>query len=298
MAVKEQRDMRSLISRQDKSEAMVRWSWLAVRGLLVAGTVATVFPLLWMMLSVLKSSREIFDIPPSLLPATWQWGNYLEAWRKLRFLLYFKNTAVIAAGTWVFAITVPALAAYSLSKLKPAGGRVAIGMFLATLMVPGMAYLIPQFLNLKHLPIVGLNLLDTYWALWLPAAVSAFNIFILKNSFDTVPLELVEAARIDGATEIHIFFRLMLPLSKPTIAVLTIFVINGVWNDFFMPFVILSTQEKLPIMVALYYFGTRSTVEMNIFLGGLAIAVIPPIVLFLVFQRHIIRGITLTGLKG
>lgn len=189
-------------------------------------------------------------------------------------------------------------AAFSLSRLKPAGSRIVLFLFLSTLMVPSMAYLIPAYLTVVSLPIVNIPLIDTWWGVWLPGAASAFNIFVLKSFFDEIPQDLIDAANIDGAGAARTLAQIVLPLSRPVLAVVSIFTLIGAWKDFFWPFLVLSKVELQPIMVALWRLSARMQEPLNLIIAGLAIASTPPIILFLIFQKQIIRGITLTGLKG
>ncbi|HEY0606302.1 MAG TPA: carbohydrate ABC transporter permease, partial [Herpetosiphonaceae bacterium] len=215
-----------------------------------------------------------------------------------RYSVYFRNTLLLALGSWFFQIFVSTTAAFSLSKLKPAFGNAILFLFLSTLMVPSAAYLIPQYLTVVNVPLLNIRLIDTWWAVWLPGAVSAFNIFVLKNFFDEIPADLTDAARIDGANAWQLFTRIVLPLAKPALAVVSIFSVIGAWKDFFWPFLVLTNADLQPIMVALYRLANRSQEPINLVVAALAIASIPPIILFLIFQRQILRGITLTGLKG
>lgn len=289
---------RTLLSPMEYRRPSYRLAYWLVFLLLLLLTVTTIFPFYWMLSGALKSTVEMFRMPPTLFPEAPQWDNYLRAWNRLRYSLYFTNTFFLALGTWFLQLFVSTTAAYALSKLKPAFGNIILFMFLSTLMVPPAAYLIPQYLTVVNVPILNISLIDTWWAVWLPQAVSAFNIFILKNFFDEIPNELVDAARIDGASPWQIFIQIILPLSKPVLAVVSIFSVIGSWKDFFWPFLVLNDANKQPIMVALFRLSNRAEEPLNLIVAGLVIASIPPIIIFLIFQRQILRGITLTGLKG
>jgi multiple sugar transport system permease protein len=262
---------------------------------------AWLFPMVWMFSSALKSSSMIVRAPTELFPKTPLWRNYLRAWTELNYPQYFYNTLMLALGAWAMQMTLSTTAAYSLSKLKPLFSGFFLMIILSTLMVPPMAYLIPQYLTVVRLPILGFSLLDSWWGVLLPQAANAFNIFILKSFFDEIPRDLTDAAEIDGARPLQVFATIMLPLSKPVLAVVTIFTVIGTWKDFFWPYLILTgSPQKQPIMVALHRLTTALSYPqpLNIQMAGMAIAALPPLILFLVFQKQIIRGITLTGLKG
>jgi multiple sugar transport system permease protein len=252
-----------------------------------------------MFSGALKSSIEIFQTPPTIWPLRPQWSNYAGAWEALEFPLYFSNTLILAAGAVILQILVSATAAYALSKLRPAWSNAIQFSFFCTLMVPPIVYLIPQFVNISDLPLIHVSLFNSWMGVWLPEAASAFNILVLKSFFDSIPAELTDAARIDGANAWQLFTRIILPLSRPAMAVITIFTVIGSWKDFLWPLLVLADSRLQPLMVALYHqAGPSSALPFNYLVAGLVLACLPPIVLFLIFQRQIIRGINLTGLKG
>ncbi|WP_026369919.1 carbohydrate ABC transporter permease [Kallotenue papyrolyticum] len=289
---------RTLISPLELRRPAGRLAYWLVFALLLALTLTTIFPLYWMFSGALKSTLELFRMPPTLWPAEPQWSNYPLAWSRLRYSLYFRNTLILALVGWLLQLFVSTTAAFALSKLRPAFGNALLFLFLSTLMVPREAYLIPQYLTVVRLPLLNIRLIDSWWAVWLPGAVSAFNIFVLKAFFDEIPEDLTDAARIDGANAWQLFTRIVLPLSRPALAVVSIFAVIGTWKDFFWPFLVLTNADRQPIMVALYRLAERAQEPLNLIVAALAIASVPPLVLFFLFQRQIIRGITLTGLKG
>jgi multiple sugar transport system permease protein len=291
---------RSLISPLEWYKPGVRIAHWAIVALLVLLTLTTLGPLFWMFSGALKSSVEIYRTPPQLWPATPEWSNFSKAWTELNSLLYLGNTAALAVGAVVLQLLVSATAAYSLSKLKPVLGNALLFFFLSTLMVPALAYLIPQYLTVVHLPIFGISLTDSWWAVWLPEAANAFNIIVLKSFFDSIPNDLVEAARIDGANALQIFIRIILPLSRPALAVVAMFTIFATWKDFLWPLLVLTDPSKEPVSVALYQLGIAASngVPQNVLLAGFIFALLPPLILFLVFQRQIIRGVNTTGIRG
>ncbi|MEI8094580.1 MAG: carbohydrate ABC transporter permease [Spirochaetales bacterium] len=292
-------DERGILSRLELQRPSTAVLYFLMFGLLALLTLTMIFPLYWMFSASLKSSVEISQMPPTLFPEQAQWSNFVTAWQHLNYSRYFVNTVLLAAGAVLLQLLVSATAAFSLSKLKPAFQGVLMFFFLTTLMVPSTAYLIPQYLTVVKLPLLGFGILDTWWAVLLPGAVSAFNIFVLKSFFDEIPAELTDAAKIDGANSLTVFLRLVLPLSMSALAVIVIFTVIGSWKDFFWPFLVLSTASNQPIMVALFRLTNQSVGEpMNLVIAGLSIASIPPIILFLIFQKQILKGITLSGIKG
>ncbi|HLZ58478.1 MAG TPA: carbohydrate ABC transporter permease [Ktedonosporobacter sp.] len=272
--------------------------WL-VFTLLLISTLVTLGPLYWMFSGALKSSTEIFQSPPTLWPAHPQWSNYSNAWSVLSFPLYFGNTLILAVGAVLLQIAVSATAAYALSKLRPAGKRVIEFCFFSTLMVPPIVYLIPQFVNISDLPLIHVSLSNSWSGVWLPEAASAFNILVLKSFFDGIPNDLTEAARLDGANAWQVFTRIILPLSGPAMAVITIFTIIASWKDFLWPLLVLADANLQNLAVAIYHEAQPNAfLPFTYLIAGLVLASVPPIILFLIFQRQIIRGINLTGLRG
>ena len=287
---------RTLTSPLSRHQPGGRVSYAILLAVLLFATLATVVPLLWMVLGGLKTSTEIFRSPPTFLPEQWRWNNFQDSWDSLRYSLYFRNTVALAVGSWLIQIVVAATAAYSLSRLQPIFGRVILIMFIGTLMVPADAYLIPRYLTVLEVPVFGISLADTWWAVWLPAAVSAFNIFLLKSFFDQIPQDLTDAAILDGANAWQVFVQIILPLSRPVIAVVSIFAFINSWKDFFWPLLVLTDPDLQPISVALYRLSESES--LNLIIAALAIASLPPLIAFLIFQRQIIAGITFSGLKG
>ena len=277
---------------------VIYWTVFALLSVL---TLITFAPLYWMFSSALKSSIEIFQSPPSIWPLHPAWNNYANAWSVLQYPLYFGNTLILAAGAVVLQLLVSATAAFALSKLHPAGKGIIQFVFFATLMVPPVVYLIPQFVNISNLPLVHVSLINNWAGVWLPEAANALNILILKSFFDTIPTELTDAARLDGVNGWQLFTRIILPLSRPALAVVTIFTVVASWKDFLWPLLVLFNPDVQPLSVAIYHeagINSNFPLPFNYLMAGLVLASIPPILLFLLFQRQIIRGVNLSGLKG
>ncbi|QFG25663.1 carbohydrate ABC transporter permease [Actinomadura sp. WMMB 499] len=270
--------------------------WTVLTTVVVTFTFVFVFPLYWMVTGAMKSPEQLAEVPPSLWPGDVDLGAYREAWRQLDLGLYMRNTFVYAFGAWLFTLAVDVSAAYALSRLRPLFGRAVLGMMLATLMIPPMVILLPAYLTVKDLPLLGANLLNTPWAIWLPAAANAFNIFLLKRFFDSIPTELIDAAEVDGAAPARILWSIVLPVSRPIIGVVSIFTIVNVWRDFVWPLLVLPDGEKKTISVAISSLAVQ--VPQNVLIGSLVIASLPTIVVFFIFQRQIMAGLTAGGLKG
>ncbi|MCX5415428.1 carbohydrate ABC transporter permease [Streptomyces sp. NBC_00059] len=288
---------RTLIAPAEMNRRTGRYLYRFVLVLTTVGfTLAFVFPLYWMAGGALKSSAELADPNPTLWPQSWHPESYTEAWTNVGLGQYFLNTLLLAAGAWLTQLTVDVAAAYALSRLRPVLGNVVLGMMLATLMLPVSALLVPTYLTVTDVPLIHVNLINTPWAIWLPACANAFNIFILKRFFDQIPGELLESARLDGAGPMRVLWSVVLPLSRPVLAVVSIFAVVGVWKDFLWPMLVLPDPARQPITVALNRLA--EFMPANQLLAGMVMASIPLLVVFLIFQRHIIAGLTAGSLKG
>lgn len=289
--------MRTLVSPQALRTPRGRIMYWATLSLTVVGfTGAFVFPLYWMVTGALKSPDELAQIPPSFFPDDYDFGVYKEAWEQLQLGVFLKNTVVYAGGAWLFTLAVDVTAAYALSKLRPVFGRLVLGAMLATLMIPPMVLLLPTYLTAKDLPILHLDLLNTPWAIWLPAAANGFFVFLLKRFFDSIPRELLEAAEIDGASPARILWSIVLPVSRPILGVVSILSVVTVWKDFVWPLLVLPETDKMSISVGIASLSAQ--MPQNVLIAALVIASLPTILVFFIFQRSIMSGLTAGSLKG
>jgi multiple sugar transport system permease protein len=254
-----------------------------------------IYPIFWVFSSTLKSSAEIYRVPATFFPSNPEWDNFIVAWKAFEYPRMVVNTMLVYLGTLTCRLIVVVPAAYALSRLAVPGRRFFYLMFLATLMLPAAAYLVPSYLV-----IMRLGLYDSWRALWFPAAAASMPLLLAKGFFDEIPRDLSEAARIDGATDLRILRSVILPNSKPIMAVISIFAFLEVWNNFFWQRLVFSSREKWTMPVMLWW--RTSTIggnpEMNVQLAGMFFSILPPFILFLIFQKYITEGITLTGLKG
>ena len=266
-----------------------------------------VAPFAWMVLSSVKPQEELFLFPPRLLPSQWQLNNYPEAWEAARFSRYFINTVMVAMSGTLLTLLVCSMAAYAFAKLRFRSRNTIFWLVLGSQMIPGIITLIPSFLVVKNFPLAGGNdllgrggygLLNSYAGLFLPGAGSAFGVFLLRQFFQSLPEELSDAARMDGCGEFGIFRRIVLPLSKPALATLSIFTFQGYWNDFIWPLVTISDDKYKTIQLGLIVFRQRFATEWEPMMAGVTIATIPMILFFLFAQRYFVQGIALSGLKG
>lgn len=228
-----------------------------------------------------------------LLLSSWSLANYREAWQRGNFLLAFANSTLVALVVTGFQIVTSALAGYALARLKFYGRQALLLIVLATLVIPFQLLVIPIFLVLKW----G-HLINTYGALILPTAVNGFGIFLLRQYFQTIPVELEEAAALDGANRLQILWRVMLPLSRPALVTLFLFAFIGEWNDLFKPLVFTTRPELRTVQLALAEFQEQFTNNWPLLMAAVAIATLPVVLLFLIGQRQFIQGIATTGIKN
>jgi len=225
------------------------------------------------------------------------WSNLRRAWVDVNVGRYFWNTVVLAFGSWLVQIVVATTGGYALSVLRPSYAKVINALLLATLFVPAVVLLVPLYIEIVHPPIVHHSFIDSYWAVWLPAGASAFNVILVKRFFDNLPREIFEAAQIDGAGPFMLFWKIVLPLSKPILGVVSIFAVLASWKDFLWPLLVLTDPNKQPLSVRLP--AIQSQTELGVFLAAMLIACIVPIAGFLIFQRSFLRGSGLGGaIKG
>jgi multiple sugar transport system permease protein len=264
------------------------------------------FPLVWALLTSLKSDQEVFQAGV-WIPSVWRFDNYARAVRSVNLIRHFANSllvSIIVAGAH---LVLASTAGYAFARLRFAGRDLLFALVLATLMVPSQATLVPLFILVKHWPLLGDNdilgrggfgMLDTYWVLTVPMFATAYGTFLLRQFFLGLPAELEDAARIDGSSELGIYWRIVLPLSGPAMATLGIFSFQGVWNDFVWPLVTTRSDAMKTIQVGLAQFRREGTTEWTLLMAGTMIATVPILVVFLLGQRFFTKGIALTGLKG
>ncbi|OIJ85548.1 ABC transporter permease [Streptomyces sp. MUSC 14] len=270
--------------------------WTAFTAVVVLFVLAFLFPVYWMVTGAMKSPDEVARTPPALVPHHWRLGGYTDAWDLMQLPQHLGNTAVQAAGAWACQLVFCTAAAYALSRLRPAFGKVILGGILATLMVPAQALVVPKYLTVADLPLIHTSLLNDPLAIWLPAVANAFNLYLLKRFFDQLPRDVLEAAEIDGAGRLRTLWSVVLPMSRPVLGVVSIFALVAVWQDFLWPLMVFSDTDKQPISVALVQLSQN--IQLTVLLAAMVIASIPMVALFLVFQRHIIAGISAGSTKG
>ncbi|MFV0137565.1 carbohydrate ABC transporter permease [Streptomyces sp. HMX87] len=270
--------------------------WLTFAVVVGGFTLVFLGPLYWLVSSGFKDAQEVIRTPPTLVPGSFEPGNYSRAWEVMDLAKLLFNTLYYAFGALAFQLVLDVAAAYSLSKLRPVFGKAVLGMMLATLMIPATVLVVPQYLTVLDVPIVERNLLNTPWAIWLPSVANAFNIFLLKRFFDSIPKELLDAAAMDGASPMRTLRSVVLPISRPILGVVSIFAVVGVWKDFLWPMLTLPDPALQTLNVGIY--SLSNGVPVNVLIAALTIASLPTLLIFLIFQRNIMSGLTAGGLKG
>jgi len=274
---------------QDLIRPSSRWLYLA----LSVGLVLMVMPFVWMLLSSLKPAAEIRRSPPTWLPESPTLDNYATLFTKLDLTTYFANSLIVAVAVTLGNVLFCSMLGYALAKLDFAGKRMLFGVVLGTLMIPGVVTFVPMFVL-----VTNLGLANTLPALILPFLVQPFGVFLMRQYIGGLPDELIDAARVDGASEVRIFAGIILPLCGPALATLGILTFLGSWNNFLWPLVVAQTEDKytLPVALALYSIGQNAT-DYGLLLAGAVVVVVPVIAVFLVLQRHFVQGISMTGIK-
>lgn len=270
---------------QGRRQALNIINWV----LLAAGSILMLSPLWWMLVTSVKTMQEVMTYPPTFWPESWNWSNYMKTWEAAPFDLYTVNTLTITALVVIGNVFVNSFIAYGFAKI-PFKGRNALFMIvLSTMMIPGFVTLIPQYVLFAKL-----QWLNTYFPLVVPAFFgSAFNIFLLRQFYMTIPDELIEAAKMEGASHFWIWWRIGLPLTKPALATVAIFSFNGAWNDFLGPLLYVNDESLYTLQLGLQVFKGQMSTQWNYLMAGSLLVLLPVIILFFFFQKYFIQGINL-----
>jgi multiple sugar transport system permease protein len=261
-------------------------------------TLVFIGPLYFLFSGGLKSTTEAVQVPPTIIPAHVHPGTYASAWNRVGLGRLLFNTLYYAFGALFFQLIFDLSAAYSLSRLRPFGGKLIFALMLATLMIPSMVLVVPLYITVANLPILHLDLIGSPAAIWLPSVANAFSIFLLKRFFDSIPSELLAAAAIDGASPLRTLRSVVLPISRPIIGVVSIFALVAVWKDFLWPLLVEYGYNPNRETLNVGIFEAASTTPQNLVLAASAMAAVPTLIFFLIFQRNILAGLTAGSLKG
>ncbi|WP_040949920.1 carbohydrate ABC transporter permease [Gorillibacterium massiliense] len=285
---------RGIISPYDMKKTKNRIIYGVMILAILVMVISMLYPMTVTLFNGLKPNKEVNSFPPTYFPNHWVWGNYSKAWNYIDLPGFLVNTLKIFVGNMAATVVIIGFAAFSLSKLNVPLQKYVYVFFMITLFIPPTTYIIPNFINLKDL-----GLLNTFWAFWLPAGASAYYMMIQKQFFDSINNEIFESSRIDGASEIRNFFQIAFPLSLPIFATLAIFVFSSAWNDWYWPSLVMHGDKTYPLAVAIvkYVLNVRR-LDTNIKFALLTLVSLPPVVIFLIFQKFIIRGLNIGSVKG
>jgi len=275
--------------------------------LMILAAIQLGLPFFWMVSTAFKTSQEIHSATPVWLPASIQFENFVKAFQAAPFGRYMLNTLMVASVVTLTTLILCAMAGYGFGRIPFPGREGLFVLFILAMTLPGEVTLIPRFLIAKNFPLFGGNdilgrggtgLIDSYAGLIIPNLMSVFGVFLLRQFFRTLPNDLEDAARIDGASELAIFWQVMLPLSRPALATLALFTFTGVWDEFIWPLVILNSSDKYVIQLGLSVFFGEHTVDWGPLMAASSLISIPVIAVFLFTQASMIKSIATTGLKG
>lgn len=267
---------------------------LFVYVLLSVGAVIFTIPLFWIISTSLKPSAQLYVFPPQWIPKPFMWSNYPNAWRQLPSAIFFRNSFFYAGTVAIGTIISCSLVAFGFARLRFRGNNILFFILLGTMMIPWQVTMIPLYIFFSRL-----GWINTYLPLIVPAFfANAYFVFLLRQFFMTVPKELGEAAKLDGCSIFGIFWRIMLPLSKPALGIIAIFSFTFTWNAFLQPFIYLNDLNKYPISLGLRAFQTIATIQWQSMMAMSLLAVLPMLVIFFIAQKYYIQGIVLTGIKG
>jgi multiple sugar transport system permease protein len=265
---------------------------ISVYAVLIFGAMIMVIPFVWMVSTSFKLPKEIFVFPPTWIPSEATLKNYIDLFRNLDFARPFINTVLVAGSITLLSVLFSSMAGFAFAKFRFKGRDALFLLVLATIMVPGQMTIIPVFLMLRHL-----GLINTYAGLILPAMVSAFNVFFMRQFIITIPDDLLEAAKMDGAKEGFLYFKIILPLCRPALSTIAIFTFTGSWNSFLWPLIIAQDERMYTLPVAISVLAGQYGENIAIQMAGSCIVIAPILVFFIFAQRYFIKGIALTGMK-
>lgn len=264
-----------------------------IHAALILGSVGMLLPFAWMLVTSLKSPPQIFTYPPTLIPKPAVWQNYVDTVRAMPFGRFYLNSLIVSVSVTSLQILTSSLSAFAFARLRFRGREILFLVYLATLMIPFQVTMIPNFILVRYL-----RWYDTFYALIVPTAFSAFAVFLLRQYFRGIPAELDEAARMDGASSFRIWAQVIMPLSGPVLAALTIFVFLGSWNDFLWPLVVTNSNATRTIPVGLASFRGQYNTDWHLLMAGSVIALLPVLLVYVFAQKRFVEGITLSGLGG
>lgn len=281
-------------------DAFVMRRWIGrtiLYAVIAAGALVFALPFIWMVSTSVKPGPEVYLIPPKWIPSTFEWQNFVEPWQNLPFGTFYQNTLIVTVTSIVGTLISSSMAAFAFARLRFRGRNLLFLLVLSTLILPQQVTLVPLYILFTQLGMV-----NTLWPLILPyffsALGGAFNIFLLRQFMMTIPLELDDAARLDGCNWFDIYRRIIIPLSAPALGVVAIFAFRYHWTEYFHPLIYLNTREMFTVSLGLQLLNSRYVTQVQQTMAMTLISVIPLLIVFFVAQGKFIQGITVTGVKG
>lgn len=268
-------------------------STILLYAVLIGLSVIVLIPFIWMVSASLKQNNEVFTIPIKWIPNKLNFKNYVDIWTTVPLLSFFKNTVFLSVTITAIQLLTSSFAAYGFSKVTFKGRDTLFLMYVATIAVPWQVFMIPQFLIVKKM-----GLVDNLWSLVLMQAFNSFGVFLMRQYYMSIPEELSEAARIDGLSEWGIFRRIILPLTKPALASLTIITFVNTWNDYMGPFIYLNSTANKTIQLGLKMFVSQYDAQFALIMAASVVSIIPIAIIFLLMQKNFVEGISTSGMKG
>lgn len=261
---------------------------------LVGGAILMLLPLIWTVSFSFGLPQEFFELPPPIIPSALRLDNYRVVFEKIDFVPVFKNSVIVSASVTVGQVITCSMAAYAFARLRFPGKNIIFAIFLASMMVPAQVTIIPNFIIIRQM-----GLYNSLGALIVPGLTNIFGVFLLRQFFETIPDELEDAAKIDGAGFFRIYWTIMFPLALPAVATLTILTFNYSWNAFFVPLIFINSPSKMTLPLGMIYLSNQHGVTSSgIIMAAVVLNLVPVLLVFTIFQRKLVEGVTMTGLKG
>lgn len=266
--------------------------------ILMVVSLICLLPSIWVAVSGFKEVSEMYAIPPTFFPKEWNFGRVFEVINKVNVGKYFTNSIILIMGCWACDIVINGLSGYVLSRIKPVGSKLIQTLVFWSMLLPNVS-MVPLYMTFVDVPGIHANLAGSYAPIWLMAGASAFNILLFRNFFNSIPMSYIEAAKIDGCSNLRIFAKIILPLSKPIIMVVTIFSVTGTWGNFMWPYLILGNTNKEPVAVMLYRLSSSAgALAENEYMILMMISILPLLIIYSLFSKYIMGGLDMSGIKG
>ena len=260
-------------------------------------SLACILPPIWIFFNSLKDTAEFASVPPTIIPHSFHPEKIVEVWNTLNFWKFYLNSGILVLGEWIFAIVFNGLAGYVLACIKPKGSAVLNTLVFWTMMLPTSLNIVPLFISFVDVPIFHVNITNTYLPMWLMAGANAFYIMLFRNFFLGIPRSYIEAANLDGCSALSTFVKIILPMSKPILMVVSIFSITASWGSFLWPYIVMKDPNLFPITVKIFALKGKA-LTMDKYMLVVLLAIIPPTIIYTFCSKHIMGGLSMSGIKG